>query len=131
MSDVAAVERVYRALADKDIASLLELFGPDCVITQDERLPWGGRFVGHDGLVAFATALSGAIESTVSIEAIFEAEGIVFQFGRTRGTVRANGATFEIPEVHRWRIREGRVAEAHFAIDTSAMLDVLANAQPP
>ncbi|HYN36579.1 MAG TPA: nuclear transport factor 2 family protein [Actinomycetota bacterium] len=69
MSDVAIVERVYRALADKDVASLFELYSPDCVITQDERLPWGGRHVGHDGLVAFGVALSGAIDSAVTIGA--------------------------------------------------------------
>jgi ketosteroid isomerase-like protein len=125
VSDVAVVERVYQALADKDVGALFELFRPDCVITQDERLPWGGRFVGHDGLAAFATALAGTIDSAVSAEAIFQADGTVFQFGRTRGTVRDTGATFDIPEVHTWTIREGRVANAHFAIDTAAMLQVL------
>jgi ketosteroid isomerase-like protein len=29
------VERVYRALTDRDIDALFELFAPDCVITQD------------------------------------------------------------------------------------------------
>lgn len=43
--------------------------------------------------------VSRTIDSAVTIEAIFEAEGIVFQFGRTRGTVRATGATFDVPEV--------------------------------
>lgn len=126
MSDVPVVERVYQALADRDIDSLFKLLEPDCVFVQDDRLPWGGRFVGHDGFVEFATALTGTIDSAVTAEAIFEADGTVYQFGRTRGTVRASGATFDIPEVHRWTIRDGRVAEAHFAIDTPAMLEVLA-----
>lgn len=126
MSDVAVVERVYRAMAERDVTTLLQLLDPDCVITQDERLPWGGRFVGHDGFVEFAMALSGTIDSQVTTDAIFEAGGTVIQTGRTRGTVRATGAPFDIPEVHRWVIREGRAVEAHFAIDTPAMLEALA-----
>jgi ketosteroid isomerase-like protein len=125
MSDVATVERVYRAMADRDIGSLFELLSSDCVITQDDRLPWGGRFVGHDGFAEFATALTGAIDSTVTTEAIFEAGGNVYQFGRTRGIARATGASFDIPEVHRWTVRDRSVAEAHFAIDTAAMLGAL------
>jgi ketosteroid isomerase-like protein len=39
--------------------------------------------------------------------------------------VRANGAAFDIPEVHRWTIRDGKAVAAHFAIDTAAMLDAL------
>jgi ketosteroid isomerase-like protein len=125
VSDVAVVERVYRALADGDITTLFELYAEDCVITQDERLPWGGRFIGHDGLATFGLALTEAIDSAVSIEAIFEAGGIVYQFGRTRGTVRSTGATFDIPEVHRLTVQDGRVVEAHYAIDTAAMLKAL------
>jgi ketosteroid isomerase-like protein len=125
VSDVEVVERVYRALADRDIDALFELFAPDCDIIQDQRLPWGGDFKGHDGFIEFATTLAGKIDSAVTTDAIFEAEGVVFQFGRTRGTVRATGKAFEIPEVHRWKIRDGRVAEAHFAIDTNAMLEAL------
>ena len=49
MSDVEIVEKLYRAMAERDFATLFDLVHPDCVITLDERLPWGGRHVGHDG----------------------------------------------------------------------------------
>jgi ketosteroid isomerase-like protein len=61
----------------------------------------------------------------VTIEAVFEADGEVIQFGHTRGTVRDNGATFDIPEVHRWTINNDKAVAAHFAIDSAAMLDAL------
>ena len=48
-----------------------------------------------------------------------------FQCGRTRGTVRANGAAFDVGEVHIWTVRDGKVVAAHFAIDTEAMLDAI------
>jgi ketosteroid isomerase-like protein len=116
---------MYAAMADRDLARLFDFLDPECVITQDPALPWGGRHVGHDGFATFGLALSGAIDSAVSIDAVFEADGEVIQFGHTRGTVRANGATFDIPEVHRWTIRAGKAVAAHFAIDTEAMLAAL------
>lgn len=61
----------------------------------------------------------------MTIDAVFGADGEVIQFGRTSGRVRANGAAFDIAEVHRWTIREGRALAAHFAIDTAAMLEKL------
>ena len=94
--------------------------------TQDERLPWGGRHEGQDGFATFGLTLTATIDSKVDIDAIFEADGEVIQVGRTKGTVVATGVPFDIPEVHRWTIRDGKAVRAHFAIDTPAMLERLA-----
>jgi ketosteroid isomerase-like protein len=125
MSDIDVVLELYTAMANRDLERIAELVDPSCVLTQDDRLPWGGRHVGHEGLATFAARLTGTIDSAVTTEAIFEADGEVIQCGRTRGTVVATGEPFDIAEVHRWTIREGRAVAAHFAIDTPAMLDAL------
>ena len=125
MSDVEVVAAIYEAMAAVDLDRLLSLIDPSVVVTQDERLPWGGRFEGHDGFGAFAIALRGAIDSKVEMGAIFAADDEVIQCGRTRGTTIAGGVPFDIPEVHRWKIRDGKAIEAHFAIDTEAMLEAL------
>jgi hypothetical protein len=125
MSDTELVEQIYAALAARDVDGILARLHPDCVITQDARLPWGGRFVGHDGFLTFAAALIGAIDSAVTTEALFEADDTVIQAGRTRGTTREAGQAFDVGEVHRWKVRDGKVAEVHFAIDTPAMLAAL------
>jgi ketosteroid isomerase-like protein len=124
--DIDTVRAIYAAMAARDLQQLFELLDPGIVITQDPRLPWGGRHEGHDGFGAFALTLSGAIESAVTTEAMFSADGDVIQVGRTRGSTRATGTAFDIPEVHRWTIRDGRAVSAHFCIDTPAMLDALA-----
>jgi ketosteroid isomerase-like protein len=129
MSDVEIVREIYNAMAARDFDRLFELADEELVVTQDPALPWGGRHVGHDGLATFGLALTGTINSAVTIEAIFEADGEVIQCGRTAGTVVANGAAFDIPELHRWTIRNGKAVTAHFAIDTAAMLNAIA--QPP
>lgn len=126
MSRVRLVEAIYAAMANRDYDRLFALVDPEFVVTQDERLPWGGRFEGHDGLATFAKLLTEAITSTVTTVAMFEADGDVIQYGRTKGSVNANGAAFDIPEVHRWTVRDGKALRAHFAIDTPMMLEALA-----
>lgn len=125
MSDIDVVNQVYGAMATQDLERVLQLVAADCVITQDPSLPWGGRHIGHDGITNFALALIGTIDSAVTSDALFEADGKVIQIGRTKGVVRANGATFDVPEVHTWTIREGKVIAAHFAIDTPATLHAI------
>jgi len=126
VSDIETVQAIYAAMGARDIGRLFELLVPDVVVTQDPALPWGGRYVGHDGFAQFGLTLSGAIDSAVTTDAIFEADGDVIQVGRTKGTVRASGAAFDIPEVHRWTIRDGKAIAAHFSIDTAAMSEALA-----
>ena len=112
-------------MAAGDLTRLFELVDRECVITQDERLPWGGRHVGHDGLATFGLRLREAIQSSVTTDAIFAADGDVIQVGRTSGRTVATGTPFDVAEVHRWTIRDGRVVAAHFSIDTPAMLAAL------
>lgn len=126
MDEIEVVAAIYRALDERDFEALLTLLDPEVVVTQDPALPWGGRFVGHDGFGRFGELLTGTIDSSVAIEALFVAEGEVYQFGRTRGVVRASGAPFDVPEVHRWTVRDGRAVSAHFAVDTETMLTALA-----
>jgi ketosteroid isomerase-like protein len=122
---VDVVHGIYDAMAAGDLATLFGHLDETCTITQDTRLPWGGEFRGHDGFAAFGLALRGTIESQVTIDAIFEADGEVIEVGRTKGTVIATGVPFDLAEVHRWTIRDGKAVAAHFAIDTPAMLAAL------
>ena len=129
MSDVEVVTQIYEAFVTQDVERLFSLVDAECVITQDPSLPWGGRHVGHDGLAQFAAALTGTIDSKVTTESLFEADGQVIQCGRTRGSVVATGASFDVPEVHTWTVKGGKAIAAHFAIDTPAMLEALGRAQ--
>ena len=124
-NDIATVQAVYAAMGAGDITKLFEFIAPDCVIVQDERLPWGGRHVGHEGFATFGLRLREHIESTVTTSAMFAADGDVIQVGRTAGRAITTGTPFDIDEVHRWTIRDGRAVAAHFSIDTAAMLDAL------
>ena len=122
---VAVVRSIYAHMAAKNFGALFELLDPNIVVTQDPRLPWGGEHHGLDGFATFGLTLGENIESAVTIDAVFEADGDVIQAGRTKGTTRATGNAFDIPEVHRWTIRDGKAVRAHMSIDTPAMLAAL------
>ena len=123
--NVATIQRVYDALAARDASAIQEVFAPDVTIRQSPDLPWGGDYEGHDGAFTFFLTLVEHIESQVTTESLFAAGNHVVQTGRTRGTVRANGASFDIPEVHVWELRDGKVVRYQVYIDTPAMLEVL------
>jgi ketosteroid isomerase-like protein len=124
-SNIEIVSGIYAAMAAGDIELLLAMASEDFTIDQTEELPWGGHYVGREGVMAFATKLLSTIDSKVEADALYEAGDRVVQRGHTRGTVNASGASFDVAEVHIWTVRDSKAVAAEFYIDTPAMLDAL------
>jgi ketosteroid isomerase-like protein len=125
VSNIEIIQELYEAFATEGLDRVLELCDPDCVVTQDDALPWGGRHQGLDGVATFGALLGGTVHSVVTHNELFEAGNRVIQYGRSRGTVLSSGATFDSPEVHVWTLRDGKVTAAEFYVDTPAMLRAL------
>lgn len=119
------VERMYEALDATDLDAMLAAASPDIVLEQDPGLPWGGRYEGATGIAEFFMKLIGTIDTSVTTETLFAAGDRVIQVGRSRGTVRANGATYDIPECHVWTLDGDKVTKVEFFIDSAAMLEAL------
>jgi hypothetical protein len=62
------------------------------------------------------------IQSQVTTESLFSTGDHVVQSGRTCGTVVADGASFDVPEVQVWEVLDGKVVDFRAYIDTPAML---------
>ncbi len=125
--DVAVVRDVYDAFAHGDVPRIFQRFAPDGVVQQSAALPWGGTFEGHDGLGRFLAALTRRLDSTPETERIYgDGAGRVGQVGRTRGTVRASGARFDVAETHVWTVRDGQVVRFEAYVDALPMLAALA-----
>jgi ketosteroid isomerase-like protein len=123
--NIHVVRRVYDAMKNRDAEVMQELFADDMRVWQSPMLPWGGDYEGRDGAFTFFLTLVEHIQSQVTMENLFAAGDHVVQTGRTRGTVVANGAPFDIPEVHVWELRDGKVVGFRAYIDTPAMLEAL------
>ncbi|MGY1671913.1 nuclear transport factor 2 family protein [Geodermatophilus sp. SYSU D00710] len=125
-ADTDVVAEAYAAFARRDLARIAALFAADGVITQSPALPWGGTHSGPEGLATFLGTLTAHLDSAPVTERLFaDGAGRVVQVGRTRGTVRATGATFDVPEVHVWTVADGRVRRFEAYLDTPAMLAAL------
>jgi uncharacterized protein len=126
MSDgTELVARGYRAMAERDVDTVMAMIDPSITVWQTEELPWGGRYDGIDGFIEFFGKLLGTITSKVEVEQIYDAGEHVVEVGRTRGTVNATGAGFDVAEVHIWELRDGKAVSFRAYIDTPAMLAAL------
>lgn len=123
--NIEVIRRVYDAMKSRDSDVLQELFAGDIRVWQSPELPWGGDYEGRDGAFTFFLTLVEHIQSQVTMENLFSAGDHVVQTGRTRGTVVANGATFDVPEAHVWEVHDGKVVGFRAYIDTPAMLEAL------
>ena len=127
VSPIETVEQIYAAFFRGDLDSVMRLCAPDASISEDPALPWGGHYVGRDGVAAFAQKLFAMVDSTISPEVIFQAGDHVVQHGRARGIVRHSRTSYDIDECHVWTFRNGLVTAAELFIDSEKMLAALAS----
>lgn len=123
---INTVSALYDALNRRDPGPFLAAAADDLQIIQSTEVPWGGAYNGKDGAVAFFLKLTSYITSNVTFERMIDAGERVVAIGRTRGTVNATGAPFDVSIAHVWTFRDGKVAQILFCIDNPVMLAALA-----
>ena len=119
------VSEVYEALARRDLPAMLNVIDSKIVVCQTEQLPWGGEYLGFEGIQQFFTKLYQSIESQLAVEEFIDAGDKVIVIGTTRGRVKATGTTFNIRAVHIWKVSGGRAVRFESHVDTPKMLKVL------
>ncbi len=124
------VQDIYGAFRVRDTARFFQHFAENIEILQSPDLPWGGCYRGHDEAREFLTALTAHISSSVTIERMIDSGDRVVVTGQTRGTVKANGASFDSQFAHVWTIRSGRIVRAEFYVDHRVMLPAIEAARP-
>jgi len=129
-SNVDLVRRGYEAYAERDLLTILSLFDPEIEIVQTPELPWGGHYRGLSGVKEFITKLSSEVDALPAVEYYVPAGDDVAAVGRLRGRTRKSGKEIDIPIVHVWTVREGRIARFAAYIDTPAMKGLLAAGGP-
>ncbi len=119
------LRNIYEGFAQKDIPRIVALFDPAIEITQSTEVPWGGTYSGYEGALQFFTTLTSHISSVVTIDHYVNATENVVAVGWTRGTVKATGATFEVPIAHVWTLANGLARRVSFLIDNPTMVAAL------
>ena len=123
--DVETIKELYAAFEQRDEKRIVPLFSPEIEIVQSAELPWGGHYLGHTGLAEFLKKLLGHVDSRVVIEKFIDAGEHVVAVGQTIGTTRATKIEFDVPVVHVWTVREGRIVRFQPFIDNATMLAAL------
>ena len=124
------VFQLYEGLARRDLPAILGLIDSKIIISQTELLPWGGEYLGFEGLQQFFTELYRTIDSQLAVEEFVDAGDKVIVIGYTRGRVKATGAMFNIRVVHIWTVTGGRAVRFESHVDTPKMLEVLTRSDP-
>lgn len=118
---IDVVRAAYDAYARRDLARIVALYHPQCVLEQTEDLPWGGTYHGHLGLQQFFERLTAAIDTRIVDERLFEAGDKVVSIGRTQGTARSTGQAFALDAVHVYTVEEGMIRRYEAYVDTPGM----------
>jgi ketosteroid isomerase-like protein len=119
------VQKLYTAFEHRDVATVAGLLGSHAIICQSAELPWGGTFEGLEGFSRFFGLILQHIDSKVTVDRYIDAAECIVAIGSTRGTVNANGASFEVPVVHVWQVEEGKITKFSPYIDVPTMIAAL------
>jgi ketosteroid isomerase-like protein len=112
------VKGVYGAFARGDVPAVLGAFADDIEWCEAEGMPYGGLYHGGE---AVAQKVFGAIVP----EEFMGSGGTVAAVVRYTGTGKATGKALDLPVVHIWDIRDGKLARFRQFIDTVKFAEVV------
>jgi uncharacterized protein len=125
--NVDVLRRGYEAFNTGDAETLAGVFASDVrwQSTDDERVPGGGTFDSRDAALAALGQSVQAFESFVSRPDEFHEDGdTVVVVGRSEGRTTGGNAV-EVPFIHVWSMRDGKIERGRLVTDTAVVLDAL------
>lgn len=131
----ATVERLFAAVAARDLPAILSCYAPDVTIREAESLPYGGTYHGREGAHAHAVAFwetwgrfQPATVDDLGEVLVADPAGHVAVCWRHRA--RDGERWLDAPVVSVYEVRDGLVAESTmFHLDTTALLEFLGAAR--
>ena len=123
---ISVVRAFNDALARGDVAGMVDFLDPQVEWRAPESVPWGGTFRGHEGVREF---LGKILEQPAEfrrevLEYIDFGERVVVllrQMGRPKG----GDTEYDVPEVHVWTVRDGKLVDFEGSFDTATVLRTL------
>jgi len=118
--NVEFVKSVYGAFDRGDVPAVLGAFADDIEWFEAEGMPYGGVYRGPE---AVAQNVFGPITEDVDGFALVREEfvasdGTVAAVVRYTGTGKATGKALDVPAVHVWDVRDGKLTRFRQYIDT-------------
>lgn len=112
-ADVGTVGRFFEAVLGGDVATLKELVSPECVVHEPADLPYGGEYVGVEGLLEMFGAITQdlAFEVTGTPALMSVGDGRVVVRMDAKFVARASGRTAEFPIAEIYTLSGGQIVD--------------------
>jgi ketosteroid isomerase-like protein len=124
--NVGVVRGFNDALAQGDMGGMLDFLDPQLEWRAPESVPWGGTFHGHDGFREFVgKLLDQPAEFRREILDYLDAGERVVVLLRQMGRRNGSDTEYDVPEVHIWTIRDGKIVDFEGFFDTATVLRTL------
>ena len=123
--DIGLVQSAYAAFRRKDIPAVLQLLDPEVELYQSPPVPWAGRYHGRAGAQQYFSKMAQAIDTVVEADEFLDAGDRLVAVVHTCSTARATGRPFDVPAVHLFTLRDGKIARFEAYIDNPSMMRAL------
>ena len=128
---VEVVRGIYDALGRGDMAGVLGAMADDIRWYQAEGVPYGGLYRGGDAVAqnVFGPLMRDIPNFAVTPEQFIASGDTVAVVVRYTGTGKDTGKELDLPVVHVWEVRDGKLAQFRQFMDTVKFLEVVAAAK--
>jgi len=124
---VEVLKDAYEAFGRGDVPAVLEAMTDDIEWYEAEGMPYGGVYHGGDAVVqnVFGPITTDIVDFTVAPEEFIASGDTVAVVVRYTGTGKATGKELDLPVVHVWDVRDGKIARFRQFADTARFLEVV------
>jgi uncharacterized protein len=121
------VRDLYEAFARGDVPSVLGGFAPDIEWHEADGMPYGGVYRGPEEIAqnVFGPIAADVEGFAIVPEQLIAAGDTVAAVVRYTGTGKATGKSLDLPVVHVWDIRDGKMARFRQFADTVRYAEVV------
>lgn len=127
---VEVVRGIYDALGRGDMAGVLGAMADDIEWHQAEGMPTGGHYHGGEAVAqnVFGPLMQDIPNFAVTPEEFIASGDTVAVVVRYTGTGKDTGKELDLPVVHVWDVRNGKLTRFRQFADTAKFLEVVAAA---
>ena len=124
---VDVVRGVYEAFGRGDVPAVLGAMADDIEWHEAEGMPYGGVYHGGEAVAqnVFGPITQDVVDFAVTAEEFIASGDAVAAVVRYTGTGKATGKQLNLPVVHVWDVRNGKIAQFRQFIDTAKFLEVV------
>jgi len=125
--DIEFVRGTYGAFARGDIPTVLAAFSEDVEWFEAEGMPYGGLYRSGEAVLqnVFGPIAADLDGFAVTPEEYIGSGATVVAVVRYTGTGKTTGKALDLPAVHIWDIRDGKLARFRQFIDTVKFAEVV------